>query len=55
MSKTKIFIHVLSLIFSLCGYIMLWNLTNWKVCVAIFLLTIGNNIDEKLKRGEYDE
>lgn len=50
MTTERIVSHAMSIIFSAAGYLMLFLYTRWEVCLAIFLLSIGNNIDERIKR-----
>lgn len=41
---------ILSLVLSAVGYGLLCYHTNWKIALAVFLIHMGNNIDEKQKR-----
>ena len=40
---------ILTLACSAFGYVILYYQTNFFTCLAIFLITIGNNIDERMK------
>lgn len=51
-TKTAI---VIGIICSIAGYALLYTIGGWKLCLAILLMTIGNNIDEKYKRKKEKE
>lgn len=55
MKKNKIHTKdIISVLLSVAGYTWLFVVAGWKMCVIIFLIIIGNNLDEKSKRMDED-